>query len=269
MRFPLKSRFYSHASTEARDRHSVSEIRALEARTVGSYEELVEAMAAVAFHNPEYTFFYRGQRGDHRNGAGETTFYPSLYRPGASGRLEGAVLRKRCADLEVRVHQVTALFKQLELPGFEKLARFPELAWSVLQHYEICPTPLVDVTQSLRVAASFATEGGREGYVYAVALPYPSGTLSYSAEEELLMVRLLGICPPAAKRPYFQEGYLVGSFPSLQARRGPHLDLARRLVAKFRIDGARFWSTRFPAIPREALYPEDDALRDALAGLAS
>lgn len=269
MRFPLKSRFFSHASAHERDRHRVAEIRALEARRIASYEALVEAMASVAYHNPEYTFFYRGQRSDHRNSAGETTFYPTLYRPGTSGRLDGAELTKRRDELARRTTQVIELFRTLGLPGHDKVARFPELAWSVLQHYEVCPTPLVDVTQSLRVAASFATEGRREGYVYAIALPYPTGTLSFSAEEELMMVRLLGICPPDAKRPYFQEGYLVGSFPSVQPRRGPHLDLARRLVAKFRIDGARFWSSRFPEIPREALYPETDGLRDALAGLGA
>lgn len=267
MKFPLKSRFYSHASTGPRDRHRVAEIRAMDARPIQRFEDLVEAMAAIAFHNPEYALFFRGQRSDHRNTAGETSFYPTLYRPEAGGRLAGTELARRRTELDARAASLVALFKSSGMPGADKLASFPELSWSVLQHYEVCRTPLLDVTHSLRVAASFATESDGAGYVYALALPHPTGTLTYSAEEELLMVRLLGICPPDAKRAYFQEGYLLGSFPTVQARRGAHLDAGRRVVAKFRVGGKRFWTDRFPAIPHDALYPEDDALRDRLATL--
>lgn len=269
MKFPLKSRFYSHASIDPRDRHRVAEIRKMDARPVRRFEELVEAMAGIAFHNPEYAVFYRGQRSDHRNSAGETTFYPTFYRPVSGGRLDGKELERRRLLLENRATELVALFKSERLPGAGTLARHPELAWSVLQHYEACPTPLLDVTHSLRVAASFATEGNREGFVYAVALPHPTGVLTHSAEEEILMVRLLGICPPEAKRPYYQEGYLVGSLPAVQLRRSPHHDGARRVIAKFQIVGNDFWSKRFPAIPREALYPDDDVLRDRLAALTS
>ena len=39
----------------------------------------------------------------------------------------------------------------------DRLRRQRILRWSILQHYEICDTPLLDVTQSIRIAASFAS----------------------------------------------------------------------------------------------------------------
>lgn len=260
MRQPLKPRLWSHQTHHPRDRQTVPDIRSSAPMPVRHYAELVQAVAMLAFHNPEYALFFRGQRRDHLNSQQQTSCYPTIYRSGNNGRLSDRDLQRRLARLEQHQHALASAFKAQQLPGYDRLEKFPELAWSVLQHYEVCPTPLLDVTHSLRVAASFALppEQAGDGIVYVFALPHPTGTLTYSAEEELLMVRLLGICPPDAKRPYFQDGYLVGSFPVLRQRRGPHLDVARRLVGKFQLKGRSFWNDDFPRIPAAALYPKRD-----------
>ncbi|HEX4909783.1 MAG TPA: FRG domain-containing protein [Permianibacter sp.] len=268
MRQPMKPRLWSHLTENPRERLTVPEIRASAPASVRDYAELVQAVAKLAFHNPEYALFFRGQGHDHLNSQQQTSCYPTLYRGASNGKLTDRALQQRREQLERFQHALATAFKHEKLPGFDKLEKFPELAWSVLQHYEVCPTPLLDVTHSLRVAASFATRGGKDGYVYVYALPHPSGTLTYSAEEELLMVRLLGICPPDAKRPYFQEGYLVGSFPVVRERRGPHLDVARRLIGKFRLQATSFWSEDFPRIPDAALYPANDSILQLCAGLS-
>ena len=136
--------------------------------------------------------------------------------------------------------------------------KFPEIAWSVLQHYEVCDTPLIDVTHSLRVACSFALEKGEKGQLYVLGFPHPTGGITYSVEEELLTVRLLSVCPPRAVRPYYQEGYLVGSFPSGISYGWSHLDVAKRVVAKFSLIPDDFWDNEFPSIPMQALYPKPD-----------
>ncbi len=143
--------------------------------------------------------------------------------------------------------------------GKEKLGKFPELVWAILQHYEVCDTPLIDVTSSLRVAASFALNSSPDdGHLFVFGLPHPSGSISYSVELELLNMRLLSICPPTAHRPYFQEGFLVGSFPSRRTTRHISLDLRGRLIAKFKLVGNSFWDNNFHSIPRNALFPNDD-----------
>jgi hypothetical protein len=50
----------------------------------------------------------------------------------------------------------------------------------MLQHYEVCPTPLLDVTHSLRVAASFATEDATDNHavLYVIAVPQISGAIT-------------------------------------------------------------------------------------------
>ena len=79
-------------------------------------------------------------------------------------------------------------------------------------------------------------------------------------EEELFNIKLLSICPPKAIRPYYQEGYLAGSFPIMESLRSYKLDMARRLVAKFRLKPP-FWDNNFHAIPDDALLPEGDPMK--------
>ena len=47
---------------------------------VHTFRELVEHTAKLSFRNKDYLLFYRGQSTDYRNKAGNSTFYPSIYR---------------------------------------------------------------------------------------------------------------------------------------------------------------------------------------------
>jgi hypothetical protein len=160
--------------------------------------------------------------------------------------------------------------------GVERLERHRILRWSILQHYEVCPTPLLDVTHSLRIAASFASlpapgaELGEQVFIYVLGVPNLSGAITASAEAGLQIVRLSSVCPPQAVRPHIQEGYLLGEYPEItgykeKARFEPYeVDFGLRLVAKFWFDPHIFWrqAATFPMVPREALYPSgaDDPL---------
>lgn len=259
LRIPTK--VWSHASSVDEEKKFVSDILESEPKEVGSFRKLVKHIAEISYHNPEHVLFFRGQHQDYkknlRNNGLASSFYPSIYRnPGAT--LTVSEVKKRFEKLEDFSRKLIEKFSEEEISGHEKLSKFPELSWAILQHYEVCETPLLDVTHSLRVAASFAlNENKGDGYLYAFGFPHPNGSITYSVDEELLNIRLLSICPPQAHRPYFQEGFLVGTFPSRRLAKHPSLDIGRRLIAKFRLKKRKFWDTHFHAIPNEALYPSD------------
>jgi hypothetical protein len=144
--------------------------------------------------------------------------------------------------------------------------------WALIQHYDICPTPFLDVTSSLRVAASFASGDSSElGYVYVFGVPNVSGAVTASAEAGVQVLRLSGICPPTGCRPHFQEGYLLGEYPELdsfdQKAHYDHqeVDFCRCLVAKFSFRPQVFWTRYHTRIEREAIYPN---YRDKLVAWA-
>lgn len=183
-------------------------------------------------------------------------------------------LRERYTILDQCSDELVRRLTKEKIDGIARLRKFEEIRWSILQHYGVCGTPLLDVTHSLRVAASFALNNAKQrAYVLIYALPHPQGTITYSTDEEILNVRLLGACPSDALRPHFQEGFLVGTFPSRIKRKHPALDFGGRLVAKIEITKQDFWDENFHEIPKDALYPAGDKMMsicsDIRANLAS
>ena len=233
---------------------------------ISSYEELAVRIAELQFRNPDFVLLFRGQGGDYKNQQRNSTIKPSLFRPksGSTGPPDGNVLRQRFDALAEAEQQLTKLFRNRNLLGKLRIARYKILRWSILQHYEICFTPLLDVTHSLRIAASFASMTDRsEAFLYAIAVPQISGSVTANAEAGLQVIRLSSVCPPVAKRPHFQEGYLLGEYPDMvdfdqKVNYQAHeIDFGLRLVAKFRLDPTSFWNEQtFPVVPKEALYPD-------------
>ena len=252
--------FWCHLSLDGGRQFTNKEIRESAPIRIPDFRELVKAVARIANHNPDYSLFFRGQARDFKLSSGASSFYSTIFRsPGNS--LTTKVLEERYKTLDACAGQLLAKLDGLGIDNIHKLKKFPELSWSILQHYEVCGTPLLDFTHSLRVAASFALVDAEDSaYIFVFAFPYPNGTISYSTEEELLNVRLLSACPAEALRPHFQEGYLLGSFPSRVNRKQPFLDFGRRLIAKFEIPKTSFWGNDFHAIPKAALYPPDDEI---------
>jgi hypothetical protein len=156
-------------------------------------------------------------------------------------------------------------FRQKNLVGYDRLTEFQELCWAVLQHYEVCKTPLLDITNSIQAAASFALRHDpATGILYVLGFPHINDSISFYVVEELLNIKLLSICPPDAQRPYFQGGFLVSTFPSRVSQKRASLDVACRLIAKFRIGWGKpetswdFWGENYEPIPDGALFPAND-----------
>jgi hypothetical protein len=99
-------------------------------------------------------------------------------------------------------------------------------------------------------------------FVYVLGLPQITNRISVNSEEELANVRLLSICPPAALRPHFQEGYLAGTTDlTYEFDTKTELDFRNRMIAKFEIPTSQtFWGPGFNQIPEASLYPKGDTV---------
>lgn len=252
------TKIWCHLSLDSDEQFTNKDVRLSEPIRINTFRELVPAVARVANHNPDFSLFFRGQSKDYKLSSGSSSFYPTIFRH-TEGSLSAKELAERYEALDECSEVLVAELGKQGIEGLVKLRKFPELQWSILQHYGVCDTPLLDMTHSLRVAASFAlNDASANAYLFVYALPHPQGTITYSTEDEVLNVRLLSASPSDALRPHFQEGYLVGTFPSCTTKKQPSLDFGRRLVAKFDIPKTGFWNEDFREIPNDALYPVDD-----------
>lgn len=240
----------------------VRDIREDNGYLVNSYSELVERIAELSFKNPEFVLFFRGQKGDYRDDFNRTTLYPTIFRGDNYNYWD--VFRNRFQQLK-EAEKLLVRFYQNPLEGVKELRTYEILRWAVIQHYDVCFTPLLDITHSLRVACSFAhcENNNDEVFLYVLGMPQISGSVTASSEQGLQIIRLLSICPPNAKRPHYQEGFLVGEFPTIgylekAEYSREEMDFGRRLICKFRLSkNELFWSSEFPAIPDHYLYPND------------
>src|SRR6266850_2736658 len=136
---------------------------------VNHFRALVEHVARLAYANPDELLFFRGQDRDYQSKAGGTTLYPAIYR---GDSLAGRELRHRFDLLEQAARLLVELFRTSNIDGHKELRQKRYIQWSILQHYEVVPTPLLDLTQSLRVACSFAQLRSTDStcYVYVLGL---------------------------------------------------------------------------------------------------
>jgi hypothetical protein len=105
----------------------------------------------------------------------------------------------------------------------------------------------------------------RHGFLFVVGMPNSTGSIRFDIDRHLCLARLQSACPPVAKPPHRQDGFLAGMFPiySMSDRGvGQKSSLLRRLVAKFElVDAGSFWHEEdFPMIRESALLPDDDEL---------
>ena len=223
-------------------------------------------VSELQYRNPDHVLMFRGQGQDYKNDRGLTTLPPSIFRGKSIDRREDFMAR-RFEQLSRAERLLVQAYSRRKFNQPDKLKKYRILRWAILQHYEIVPTPLLDITHSLRIAVSFAAESNSDrAFIFALAVPQISGAITASAEEGLQLIRLSSVCPPEAVRPHIQEGYLLGEYPELgdfeQKSLYPHyeIDCAQRLVAKFSFRPVDFHQdSDFPIVPPEALYPSDES----------
>lgn len=247
---------------------TVNKIRTGKGFPVKTFRELINQVAFVTINNKNYEMFYRGQTKDHKDSQGayykdktpKTIIYPSICRPElkADGKHKLAIRKKQ---IEKRYQDLYAI---MELASKRRIYH-PEYYFALFQHYDIVPTPLIDITQSLRVASTFALQNSKSGYLYVFGLPYPNQSISHFTDMGIVLVKLQNVCSANALRPRYQEGYLVGKYPFRPTKEGED-NLARRLVAKFYLDNSSdtFWDKSFQPMPEDVLYPPNDEVHKEL-----
>lgn len=240
-------------------------IRKNAAHRVRNFMDLANKVAELQFRNRDFFLMFRGQHGDFRNRTGHTSVKASLMRAAdAAATVSKGVIVRRFSKLVAAEKALVVEYRRLALLGCERLERQRILRWAILQHYEICETPLLDVTQSLRIAASFASlNAGQRAYLMVLGIPRVSGAVTASAEAGLQVVCLASACPPTAVRPHIQEAYLLGEYPDVSSAEQKlfyshaEMDFGRRLIAKFSFEPEGFWEAggNFPRVGADALYP--------------
>jgi hypothetical protein len=243
--------------------------------SVSSFHELVGHVAFLGSMNKRLALFYRGQ-------VSKWAPIPTLFRDswtcfGSEQRFiinNGTTRLQYWDELELIGRQVYKVCKDLGLPRRHGLQEVREVQWAVIQHYGLWPTPLIDLSSSLRVAATFALDlkcgsarNPRYGFLYVVGMPHSTGSITFDIDQNLVLARLHSCCPPVASRPHYQDGFLVGRFPmySVTGASIQISNLTNRLIALFKLeDHGEFWNEDFPILRQDALSMAEDPLLERL-----
>src|SRR5665213_2725994 len=133
---------------------SCTMVRKAGGHKVRSFMELATKVAELQFMNREFVLLFRGQASDYKNVQNNTSLKPSLFRAINQANPSPSTLIARFAKLKKAEFILTQEYSRLRLLGVDRIKRQKILRWAILQHYEVCLTPLLDVTHSLRIAAS-------------------------------------------------------------------------------------------------------------------
>lgn len=229
---------------------------------IATFHDLIMEIAELSYKNPDVMLFYRGQNSNYIKKI-YSTLYPTIYRSNNEKELK--------FEFKLLENSANKLVEELEYDNnvdveeLKEIKKIKLLQYSILQHYEVCKTPLLDLTQSLKVACSFAILDNKNntGYIYVLGLPYITGRISVDSEDYITNVRLLSISCSSSKRPFFQEGYLVQTeFVSDTNTEKGELDFNRRLIAIYEFkNDKKFWGSENP-ISKDDLYPLEDTMKN-------
>ena len=223
---------------------------------------MVYRVAELGYRNHHHNLLFRGQSRDDKDRKGKTRIYPSIYRPERK-RLSKKQQNERLIALKEAVSILSEARNSLGVHSL--LKNYEEYYIALIQHYQLCRTPMIDLTSSLLVAASFALEIDKTGYVFVFGMPHPQGSISHYIDDGLVLVKLQNVCPPEALRPHFQEAYLAGKLPVSSMKKAED-NFATKLIGKYFLDNSNgnFWKDGFKQIPGKVLCPSKDTYFERL-----
>jgi len=140
-------------------------------------------------------------------------------------------------------------------------------ARAILQHYEVMPTTMLDLSSNWRVSCCFSRNGGNESFFYVFGIPDFDKPITIDIQSGMAIVDLARVCPPNALRPHFQNGFAITPYPEPNLVHHPFLelngrpplewDLSKRLVAKFRLT-KKFWESEYaPTNSLKFFFPDE------------
>ena len=275
-------------------------------KAITTYWDLVQQVARLISFNTRYQFYFRGHDRLTRlpNGMGNTVT-PLIWRSGDEDATEAERERAFCdlkdelRDKSERLRQAYRRHPDSSSHIINLMDEGPLVQWALLEHYECCPTPLLNVTRSLHVASSFALmprDGSRSdadvtGYIVVLGLPHQREAITTNQRQGILNLELLGITPHNAMRPLMQDAYLACSFDWWRTfcddpysfGQGDAIDFSGRIAAIFEVKNewkaetaeakaekrlsyyGEFWEMGMGApVDMAALFPAEDRFFDFL-----
>jgi len=204
---------------------------------VRSHSELLTRIAYLRQSNPNLELFFRGQRKDYQcldldfsdfRNPDETRqkscLYPTLLREivdfetgelrdGAQVNLDGPghlpldkFVKEIQQELCNRLPSVVSFDE-----GFSIWSQSDHVqSLAVLQHYEVIPTQVFDVTSDVVTALSFGYDQAKKScFLYIFGVPYRGEPISIFSNENLIVIDLRKLLPPEALRPHIQNGFML------------------------------------------------------------
>ena len=113
---------------------------------VTTYFKLATKIAQLQFLNRDHVLLFRGQSKDRLTKNGYSILKPSLFRLHGSKIPTKRVLVQRFQTLRRAERELVKHYAKERLLGVQRLKRQRILRWAILQHYDVCKTPLLDVT---------------------------------------------------------------------------------------------------------------------------
>jgi hypothetical protein len=221
---------------------------------VASFQELNSKVMELAFYNQNQIFLFKGDQFESGYKFQNTILKPSMFRP-LKERLPSSRLVKRFNLLSEAEFKFIELYKESCLPNYENLIKNKLKIWSLLEHLKICSTPLLEVSDSLHMAATLASRSVHlNGVIYILEVPRLDSGITYSHSGELQIVSMASIYPPPNLDIFTTHGYMLSEYSSISMfdinRFGSDIDssFANRVIAKFSLSDS-FWKNSNPYSP--------------------
>ena len=220
---------------------------------VTSYEDLATRVAELAFYNPQQVLLFRGHSPEKSEDKScLSVLKPSLFQP-VKERLPKKRLIQRMLTLKEAEIKLFDLYKESGLPNYQELARSKLKRWALLEHFGVCRTPLIEMTLSLRVAASIASQKNSAiSFIYVLGIPSLAGAVTVDPSGQLHVIRLASVCPLSVESHHAIDSYMLGEYTNISEFETDQFafdfdsNFTDRLLAKFRFHPKEFWDMSAP-----------------------
>lgn len=165
--------------------------------------------------------FFRGQSNRYFSPNGDDWIFPSICRVN-NRYIYQSELNRRINTLNNKIKQMGERY--LDSPiwtnddSIKKLLCDKHVTRGLCQHYLLCKTPHLDVTEDFEIAYSFAKQKDLlKGVVFLIRTPRCPHLVNIFFEENLYAINLQKIVVPESTRPKHQKAWSLSFYPEISA----------------------------------------------------